>query len=53
MIYVNLIKVLGEGSYWKGGYVAQSTGGGPKVNLFKDELAKSTYRPDQLVLFID
>ncbi|KAH8866940.1 Procollagen-lysine,2-oxoglutarate 5-dioxygenase 1 [Schistosoma japonicum] len=47
------VKVLGEGSYWKGGNVAKSTGGGQKVNILKDELAKSTYRPDQLVLFVD
>ncbi|KAK4474617.1 hypothetical protein MN116_001754 [Schistosoma mekongi] len=52
-MYVYLTKVLGEGSYWKGGYVAKSTGGGQKINLLKDELSKGTYRPDQLVLFVD
>ncbi|XP_018655001.1 putative procollagen-lysine,2-oxoglutarate 5-dioxygenase [Schistosoma mansoni] len=47
------VKVLGEGSHWKGGHVAKSTGGGQKVNLLKEELAKGDYKPDQLILFVD
>lgn len=46
-------KVLGEGSLWKGGYVAKSTGGGQKVNLLKEELTTGAYEPDQLILFVD
>ncbi|CAH8661573.1 unnamed protein product [Schistosoma margrebowiei] len=47
------VKVLGEGSHWRGGYVAKSTGGGQKVNLLKEELTNGAYEPDQLILFVD
>ncbi|KAM4772006.1 procollagen-lysine,2-oxoglutarate 5-dioxygenase 2 isoform 2-T2 [Rhinophrynus dorsalis] len=47
------VKVLGEGTEWKGGDVANTIGGGQKVRLLKESLESFTDQEDLVVLFTD
>uniref|UniRef100_UPI00358E9F2B procollagen-lysine,2-oxoglutarate 5-dioxygenase 2-like n=1 Tax=Myxine glutinosa TaxID=7769 RepID=UPI00358E9F2B len=47
------VKVLGMGEKWRGGNVRWSIGGGHKVRLLKEELARIGPRKDLVVMFVD
>ncbi|KAM4694589.1 procollagen-lysine,2-oxoglutarate 5-dioxygenase 2 isoform 2-T2 [Discoglossus pictus] len=47
------VKVLGKGTEWKGGDVANTIGGGQKVRLLKDALESYSNQDDGIVMFTD
>lgn len=46
------VKNLGEGIEWRGGSM-KSTGGGQKINLFREEVEKYKNDEEKLILFTD
>ncbi|ESO95748.1 hypothetical protein LOTGIDRAFT_188441 [Lottia gigantea] len=47
------VKVLGLGEEWKGGDVANSAGGGQKVNILRQGLKEFKDKDDLVIMFVD
>lgn len=47
------LNVLGLSKPWKGGNMADSIGGGYKINLFKEALENYRYDGNKIILFTD
>lgn len=47
------VRVLGLGKEWKGGYMKFGTGGGYKINLFREALKVYQDDKDRIVIFTD
>lgn len=46
------VKTLGKGVGWKGGSM-KSTGGGQKINLFREEVEKYKNDHEKIIIFTD
>ncbi|CAG0881937.1 unnamed protein product [Cyprideis torosa] len=52
-VYGHRVKVLGQGEDWRGGDVVRYPGGGQKVRILREEVAKHKDNPDLLIMFTD
>lgn len=46
-------KVYGLGEEWRGGNIAQTSGGGQKINILKKELEKFKNDKETILIFTD